>query len=252
LNPPWLPRSEVMDDARLRPAPGHAHPERVEHELRAQVVSHRPANAATAPGVDDRREEQVALPGRHVGDVGDPEPVRSGRPKPAADEVLRRRDLLGRPRRLRPLAPPRDALDSKPTHQARDALAGDPEAVLVGELGVDARDAGGLPQALEDAPHELRELAVSELAPAGPPRIEAGAGHAEHAAQQGGRGAVLSPPRSTGTSSRSIGLPGEESRCLAQDLALLLEPGVRAAACAAPRAHRSSGLACGRRRSRPA
>src|SRR5439155_22615171 len=44
----------------------------------------------------------------------------------------------------------------------------------------------------------------------------------------GRQDAVLSPPRSAGSSSRSIALPGEESRCLLQDLALLTQPRILA------------------------
>ena len=50
----------------------------------------------------------------------------------------------------------------------------------------------------------------------------------------GRQDAVLSPPRSAGTSSPPIGLPGKESRCLLQNLALLPQPSVL------PRSRRSS------------
>jgi len=94
----------VVDEAGGGLAAQDGHLERVEHELCAQVVAHRPADTATAPGVDDRRQEQISLPRRHVGDVGDPEAVRLRSPKAPAHEVLGRRGLSRLPRRLRALA----------------------------------------------------------------------------------------------------------------------------------------------------
>jgi hypothetical protein len=69
----------MMDDSGLWPA-GDGHPERVEHELRAQLVAHRPPYAAATEAVDYRREEQLALPGRHVGVGSDRGAVSASRP----------------------------------------------------------------------------------------------------------------------------------------------------------------------------
>jgi len=59
-----------------QPAPWGAavdgHVERVDDELVAEVVGHRPADDAAAVAIDDRREIQPALPGADVGDVGGP------------------------------------------------------------------------------------------------------------------------------------------------------------------------------------
>ena len=49
--------------------------QRLEHELGAQMIGHRPAHDPAAARVDHDREEQESGPGRHVGDVGDPELV---------------------------------------------------------------------------------------------------------------------------------------------------------------------------------
>src|SRR5207247_172838 len=70
---------------------------------------------------------------------------------------------------------------------------------------------------------ELRIAHCSPRRAAPPPGVVAGAGDAEHAAQQGDRMLCLLRLDQPKTSSPLIDLPREESRCLLQDLALLTQ-----------------------------
>ena len=90
----------------LRPAPRHGHAEGVVDEVGAQVVAHRPADAVAAAGVDHRRQVEPALPGGHVGDVGEPELVGSLGREVALHEVGGGRSFAARGRRAHPVAPP--------------------------------------------------------------------------------------------------------------------------------------------------
>ena len=67
---PW---SEWWISPARRPAPLDGHLQRVDDELRAHVVGHRPADDPAAVGVLDRGQVQPALPGPQVGHVRDPE-----------------------------------------------------------------------------------------------------------------------------------------------------------------------------------
>jgi hypothetical protein len=62
-----------MDEDGRRISPLQCHSERVDHELRSQVVPHRPAHDLSRPGIDHAGEEEEAPPGGDVGDVRDPE-----------------------------------------------------------------------------------------------------------------------------------------------------------------------------------
>ncbi|MEQ1737521.1 MAG: hypothetical protein ABL886_14095 [Rhodoglobus sp.] len=62
----------VCDDASGGATLGHGHPERLEHELCAQVIAHRPADDPAAEDVLNGREEEAPLAGLHVLDVADP------------------------------------------------------------------------------------------------------------------------------------------------------------------------------------
>src|SRR5436190_18526400 len=82
----------VSDDAGAVCAAGaNCHPERVEDELAAKVVAHRPADDPAAVDVLNRREEEEALSGLDVLEVADPEPVRLGTREGTVDEVRGRR-----------------------------------------------------------------------------------------------------------------------------------------------------------------
>ena len=68
----------VMDDARAGRRCASAMSSACEDELGAQVRRHRPADDAPAPHIEHDRQVEEARPGRDVGDVGDPEPIRAG------------------------------------------------------------------------------------------------------------------------------------------------------------------------------
>ena len=89
------------------------HVEGVEHELRAQVVSHGPADHAAAEGIQHDGEVQEPRPGGDVGDVRNPEPIGCVGGEVALNQVWRRRARALRIvvrvplRRLMPLKPAR-------------------------------------------------------------------------------------------------------------------------------------------------
>ena len=64
----------VMDDL-LGAAPRQRHVQRIEDQLGTQMRGHRPADHPASEHIDHDGEEHEAGPGRHTGDVGDPQPV---------------------------------------------------------------------------------------------------------------------------------------------------------------------------------
>jgi hypothetical protein len=156
-----------MDESSLRATPRQRHSERVDDALRAKIVSHRPADDLAAPGVDHAGEKDVALPARDVGDVRYPEPVRPLSLEAALHEIARSWRLSLAQRRLDPLAPARDTLQAELAQQASNALLSDPDAVVVGELGLDPGSAVGLVRLLEDPCDQAAEAVVGERAPRG-------------------------------------------------------------------------------------
>lgn len=119
------------------------HPEGVDYDVTLQIVSHRPAEDALRAGVHHRREEEPPLPGRYVGDVGEPHLVRRISGDVTADEVCNR-SSFGNGR----LAAPARALTTRHTrdpefaHQTCDALAGDADP-FVCKVVVQTRDTVG-------------------------------------------------------------------------------------------------------------
>ena len=53
------------------------HLQRIEHQRRFEVMSHCPADDASGPHIQHDGEIQETRPGRHIGDVGDPESIRT-------------------------------------------------------------------------------------------------------------------------------------------------------------------------------
>ncbi len=133
-----------MMDHVARPALRHGHLERVEHELRPEVVGHRPAHNPPAPGIHHDRQVEEPGRGRDEGDVSHPEPIRSlGREVPV-HEVRGWPGPAVRAGRDRTTTPVAGANKAGTAHQASDAFAAMPLAQRT-QGGVDAGSAIGLP-----------------------------------------------------------------------------------------------------------
>ena len=65
------------------------HVEGVCDQFASQVVGHGPADDATAEGVYDYREIEEARIGRHIGDIGYPQPVPDWSAEVPVDQVLK-------------------------------------------------------------------------------------------------------------------------------------------------------------------
>ena len=68
-------------------APG-GHVQGVADQFGSEVVSDGPADHPARPGVDDRRQIDLAFPGGMFGHIGHPQPVRAVDPELAMDQVL--------------------------------------------------------------------------------------------------------------------------------------------------------------------
>lgn len=98
------------------------HLQGADHELRAQMVRHGPANHAAAEDVEDHGEgEKALLPRRHGGAIRDPALVRRAGGKRALDHIWSepslRVALRGRER-----TPAMTAQQTSGAHEARDPL----------------------------------------------------------------------------------------------------------------------------------
>src|SRR5438445_3785013 len=78
----------VMNDVR-RPTLRDGHIQRGQDELSPEMGFHRPADHASAPDIEDDGEIEEAGPGRHVGDVRDPQLIRARAGELAVDEIRR-------------------------------------------------------------------------------------------------------------------------------------------------------------------
>ncbi len=172
----------VVDHTGCPPLP-QRHVERVQHELRAQVVRHRPADDSSTPRIDHDRQVQESGPRRHVRDVRHPELVGTRCSEVALDEVRGRTRVAIPPRRPRSPST-RDPLDPGPAHEPRDPLATDRYAIG-GELGMDPRNPVGPSRALMD----LHDPVLQRLVRAGSrgrlplaPRVVAAGGDPQRAA----------------------------------------------------------------------
>ena len=123
----WLPWSQWWMTLAWPPL-ADRHLERVQHELGAQMVGHRPADDPAAPGIEHDGEVEEARGGRHEGDVGDPELVRASAREVAVHQVRRRAGVLVAPRRHRATAPVAGADQPGLAHQPGDPLAAVPLA----------------------------------------------------------------------------------------------------------------------------
>src|SRR5829696_6698170 len=166
---------------------GERHLERVDDERRAHVGGHRPADDLARVSVLHGGEMQPPFAGPQVGDVRDPQHVRSVGSEVALDEVRGGLDAGHADRR----PPPLTRLDPRDTggfHQAGDALAPDPDPVLEAQLGMDPGRAVNTSARVVDLLDLLGQPSIGQGAigrwPA-LPIVEAGAVDAEHAAHHG-------------------------------------------------------------------
>ena len=129
----------VMDHA--SGAPRHErHVQGIEHQLLGERGGHRPADDATAEGIEHDGEIEKTRPGRDVGDIGNPQQIGRCCREVALDQV----------RRLTAVALDRGGDEPAPAHtgqaglrhQPRDPLAANTSA-LGRKLGVNARRAVG-------------------------------------------------------------------------------------------------------------
>ena len=100
-------------------------------------MSHCPADDASGPHIQHDGEIQETRPGRHIGDVGDPESIRTLGAEAPVDLVQRAIRLGvcdGRGDELRR----RQALQPGRSHEPRHALAPDADPVIVSEFGMNA------------------------------------------------------------------------------------------------------------------
>ena len=79
----------MVDDA-ARLALRDRHVQRLDDDVGLEAGGHRPADDATAPDIEHDGEVEEAGPGRHVGDVRDPELVRARGGEVALDQVVGR------------------------------------------------------------------------------------------------------------------------------------------------------------------
>ena len=78
----------MMDHARGPPR-RQRHVQSIEHQLAGKCRRHRPADNAAAERIEHDGEIEKACPGRNVGDVGHPQPIRRFRREVALDQVGR-------------------------------------------------------------------------------------------------------------------------------------------------------------------
>ncbi len=110
----------------------YGHPERVGGERGGRVVADRPADHASAVGVENDRAVHLALAGRVLGNVGQPQLIRAFPTESAVDQIVRAR-LARHPSSFRRSRATRDA---RAAHQHRDRVVTNPDPAPEDQLGV--------------------------------------------------------------------------------------------------------------------
>lgn len=138
--------------------------ERVEHERRRHPRRGPPADDPAGEHVDDEGHVHHARPGRDVREVGNPQPVRVGRPELSFHMVIRSRRAIGRsrfelaaPHRSLPALPAEQPLDRAPGHI--DAFAAQVKTHFAGPEPGDHRVLGPL------GDHDVHQVPVADLSP---------------------------------------------------------------------------------------
>src|SRR3954463_13950227 len=227
----------MVDQPRRRLPPLQGHPQGVARQLGPEVVGHRPADDLTRGHVLDRGQVQPALAGRDVGDVGQPDRVRSLGGEPPVEQVGRDREVVAAVGGPRDAAPPARDGEAALAHEPRHPLAADPDA-LRPQLGVHARAAVGAPAGLEDPRHPLAPPSVIAPAPArsaAEPGVEAAHRDAHDPAQR--------PDRERRTLGGDEAVPHETAASLAKKAAAFLRISSPAPSRFPPRRSRASSAA---------
>src|SRR5690606_15838902 len=102
--------------------------ERIENEARMRRSAHPPADDPAGIGIDDEGHVDKASPGRHIGEVAYPQPVRRRRLELPVDPVERTRCRLVADGGLQRLAADH-ALQAHALHQPGDSTTGNVEAL---------------------------------------------------------------------------------------------------------------------------
>src|SRR4051795_8043261 len=232
----------MVDQPRRRLPPLQGHPQGGARQPGPEVVGHRPADDLTRGHVLDRGQVQPALAGRDVGDVGQPDRVRSLGGELPVERVGRDREVVaavGGPRGAAPPArdgeaalahearhppaadpgaPPPPPRGHPPPHEPPPPLAADPDP-LRPQLGVHARAAVGAPAGLEDRRDPLAHPSVIAPAPA-PARSAAEPG--VEAAHRDAHDPAQRPDRERRTLGGDEALPHETAASLAKKAAAFL------------------------------
>ena len=168
------------------PAPPDRHLHGVDDQFGAHVISDRPADHPAAPGIEHHSEVHLALAGRVLGDVGDPQPVRALRRELAVDEVIAEGGVgVTTGAATASFVHPDDPVDP---HQPLDPLTPDTVSLTQLELVVDPGGPIGAARPAVDLADPLDQLGVGDPASARmrlgvTPRIEPRRRHPEGAAQ---------------------------------------------------------------------
>ena len=145
-----------------RPAAPQRHLQRVDDELAAYVIGDRPTDDPAAPGVEHDGQVALALRGGVLGDVHDPQPVRSLGVEPAAHQVvgwLGRRVASGAGPALSPI----DILNAGLAHEALDALTAAAVVLAQSQFGMHPRRAIGPTAHPVDVHDRVRENGIGEI-----------------------------------------------------------------------------------------
>src|ERR1700739_1485254 len=148
------------------------------------MIRHRPADDLAAVEVHDRGQIKPALISLHVGDIGQPDPVRGSGDEIALDQIRGDREVVTAVGSAHPSWPRHDGPDTVAAHQSLDAAATRP-AALSPQLGMDAGAAIaaiGIGVNPLDIVDEFTVSGGSRALRARPPGIVASRRDAEHAA----------------------------------------------------------------------
>ena len=165
-----------------------SHVQGLQDQLCPQMCRHRPADDAPAEGIEYDREVEEAGPARHLGDVGDPQPVRRLDREVVLDQVRRRTRTVIADRGSDRFTPA-DTAQAGPAHQAGNTLAPDMNAQIA-QLGMNTRRPVGAVRGGVDAGDPPRQGRIVLFPPArlmAAPRVIAAGGDAQQPTHRGDR-----------------------------------------------------------------